>query len=459
MGFIRTLTCFVLSWVCLAATVPALSYADSLVITKTFKYSYRPGDDKETATAYARWGVVEAVLAGGLERITEAGLMAQKPTGLEQMMLGALVIVEMDSHECRKGVCTSSGTVVFDSEKAAQAINGIIGKPEVSGQFRIAKKEKSHALAEADALSARIAGGEKALLVRYKNDVLRGFSWNWYFMGASLAANGRHFEALESFTEFIRLRPGFARAHLARGAVYSKIGQHQRALSDYDMAVDISPGDARNYNSRGVAYYKLGDLRKAILDLTRAIQRDPAMASAYNNRGNAYLDSGNLNDAVADYNKALKIDPGYAEAYNSRGTAYNSLKKPDKALADFTRAIELNPEYPDAFNNRAVTLHRQGKPAKAIADYSMAIRLNSTYAEAYSNRGVAFQQLGKPRQALEDYSNAIFYSPNYTGAYLNRAVLNMNLKKIRQACADAEIACRLGDCRVKSQFQAAGTCK
>ena len=445
--------------VCLAAFAPVPSYAASVVITKTYKYSFRPGDDKETATAYARWRVVEQVLAEGVARITEAGLIARVPTGLEAKMLGAVVIVEMDMHKCLKGVCTSSGTVAFDAGKAAQGINDIVRKPEVYGQFQKAQKERAQAFGEADALSARIAGGETALLLQYRNAVLRGFSWNWYFMGAALAANDRHFEALESFTDFIRLRPGFANAHLARGGVYSSIGQYERALADFNNAVDLSPGDARHFNSRGVAYYKLGNFRMAVLDFTRALERDPGMKSAYNNRGNAYLDSGRPDDAVADYNRALQTDPDYAEAYNSRGTAYNTLEKPAMALADFTRAIELDPEYPDAFNNRAVTLHRQGKGAEAIADYSTAIRLNSTYAEAYSNRGVAFQQQGNLKQAHADYSNAIFHAPRYVGAYLNRARLNYNLKKIKEACADAETACKLGACRVKGQFQAAGACK
>ncbi len=447
-----------LTALCLSALSPVPSYAESMVITRTYKYSYSPGDNKETATAYARWRVVEQVLAEGVERLREAGLMAQEPTGLEANMLGAVVVVEMDSHNCRKAVCTSSGTAAFDSDKAAQSINAILLKPEVYAQFQKAEKESSEAFGEADALSARIAGGEAALIMQYRSAVLRGFAWDWYFMGASLAANGRHFEALESFTEFIRLRPGVARAYLARGALYSSFGQHQKALSDYDKAVDLS-GDARNYNARGLAYYKIGDMRKAVLDFTRAIKRDPGMKNAYNNRGNAYLDSGNPDDAVADYNRALKADPGYAEAYNSRGTAYNSLKKPALALEDFTRAIELDPEYPDAFNNRAVTLHRQGRIAEAIADYSRAIRLNSTYAEAYSNRGVAFQQQGKLKMAHEDYSSAIFYAPFYAGAYLNRAMLNMNMKKTSQACADAQIACKLGDCKVQIKFQDTAACK
>ena len=308
-------------------------------------------------------------------------------------------------------------------------------------------------------------------------------------MGAALAANGRHLEALEFFTEFIRVRPGFARAHLARGAVYSSIGSHKRALSDYDKAVDLSPGDARNYNGRGLAYYKLGDIRKAVLDYTRAIKHDPGMASAYNNRGNAYLDSGKIADAVADYNRALQANPGYAEAYNSRGTAYNTLNKPSMALADFTRALELNPEYPlstaflycfaraasppamraerasaspkaselsfSAFWNCAYT---SGFRNMALMRFAVFSALNATYAEAYSNRGVAFQQQGKLKKAHEDYTNAIFSDPDYAGAYLNRAMLNMNMKKTRQACADAERACKLGDCRVKIQFQDAGSC-
>ncbi len=444
-------------WLVLLITVSPVR-ADTFMTTESHTYSMRPGDTQATVRASARWQALDKAMQKVVTEIKKSGLPVME-TGLEVMILKSVIVPVIDSSKCSESKCSVAVSAVVDSAQAYSAIESTFSRPDTLEYFIRAKKEGADALAEAAQLRLLLEDGDESAQKRYESAVMKGYAWNWYFLGSALLVRGSDFEALEAFDKFITLKPGFSRAYLLRGTIHAKLGRHEMALEDYDRAVALEPDDMQAYNNRGVARYNLKDYRRAILDFTRVLKYAPRMVVAYHNRGNAYLDSGDPNTAIKDYNKALELDPGYAEAYNSRGTAYNTLKMPDKALSDFTHASKLNPNYPDAFNNMGVSLHRKGMLKEAITNYDRAIELNATNAESHNNRGVALQQQGDLKRAHQDYTSAITLSSNYLGAYMNRAMLNMNVKNFIQACSDAATACRLGDCRVRDMLAKDSKCK
>jgi tetratricopeptide (TPR) repeat protein len=237
-------------------------------------------------------------------------------------------------------------------------------------------------------------------------------------------------EAINEFTQAIRLRPKYLYAYFARAYVYDQLEQYSNAIADYNQVVAIDPQYTEAYLNRGaIKYQQLGDVQGALADYNRAIETDTTDASAYFNR--AALKERALNDfqgALGDYNKAIQIDPKFVYAYNNRGyLKYSRLKDLPGAMADYNQAIALSPEFADAYVNRSI-LKAEGlnDGQGAMADVNKAIELRPNDAVAWNNRGlIQADSLNNYPAALNDYNKSIQINPKYATAYLNRG----NLKK------------------------------
>lgn len=172
-------------------------------------------------------------------------------------------------------------------------------------------------------------------------------------------------------------KPDTAFAFFNRAYRLAEERKYPEAIEGYTEAIRLDPDDAVAYNNRGSAYDNSGDYKAAIADYNKAIELKPDFAEAYYNRGNAYSDSGDHKAAIADYNKAIELNPNYSKAYNNRGTAYDNLRDYKTAIADYNEAIELKPDYAMAYRNRGNTYKRMGNDSAAAADFAKARELEA----------------------------------------------------------------------------------
>jgi tetratricopeptide (TPR) repeat protein len=239
-------------------------------------------------------------------------------------------------------------------------------------------------------------------------------------------------EAINEFTQAIRLRPKYLYAYFARAYVYDQLEQYTKAIEDYNQVVAIDPQYTEAYLNRGaIKYQQLGDIQGALADYNRAIETDTTDASAYFNR--AALKERELNDfqgALVDYNKAIQLDPKFVHGYNNRGyLKYSQLNDLPGALADYNQAIAVSPEFADAYVNRSVLkADRLNDAQGALDDVNRAIELRPNNAVAWNNRGLIQASLfDKYPAALNDYNKSIQIDPKYAIAYLNRGNLKKNI--------------------------------
>ena len=68
-------------------------------------------------------------------------------------------------------------------------------------------------------------------------------------------------------------------ASIARGDAYLDDEQYQQAIDSYNEAIRLRPGDAEAWNDRGIAYAYSGETDKAITDYDTAIRLDPGTPS------------------------------------------------------------------------------------------------------------------------------------------------------------------------------------
>ena len=65
-----------------------------------------------------------------------------------------------------------------------------------------------------------------------------------YLLGGELAAEGKIEEAQVQFSEVVRIRPDFARAHLNDGVALAKLGKLDEALKEFQITLQLNPTNA-----------------------------------------------------------------------------------------------------------------------------------------------------------------------------------------------------------------------
>lgn len=114
-------------------------------------------------------------------------------------------------------------------------------------------------------------------------------------------------EAVEAFSEVIRLEPDNWRPYLGRAIAYRNQGDYQNAVKDYDETLRLNPENVTAYAGRGISKRRLGDNQGAIADYTAAIRRDEDYGQAYYNRGLSKLDLNDREGALEDFRRAVEI--------------------------------------------------------------------------------------------------------------------------------------------------------
>jgi len=254
--------------------------------------------------------------------------------------------------------------------------------------------------------------------------------------GVTLAALGRHEEALADFAHAIHVHPGFAQAYYNRGVTLDALGKQEAAIDAYTQTIQLDPDYTLAYNNRGLLLAKQGKQMAALADYTYAIQLDPRDAHAYYNRGNMFAEQGKQEAALVDYTHAIQLSPNYAPAYSSRGATLAALGRQEEALTDFAHAVQLDPDNAQIYSKRGVALAALGRREEALTDYTRAIQLDPDDALMYFNRGNTFDALDRPEEALTDYARAIQLDPHNAPAYFNRGATLAALGRREEALAD-----------------------
>lgn len=183
-------------------------------------------------------------------------------------------------------------------------------------------------------------------------------------------------QAIEAYSQAIKLNPNHADAFNDRGNVYLNKKDYERAMQDYNEAIRLRPGYALAYFNRGLAYQNKADHERAIQDYDEAIRLNPNYAPAFRNRGLTYHRKGAYDRAIQDFDQAIVLDPRVAFVFNNRGLSYSNRKDYDLAIQDYNEAIRLNPNYALAFNNRANAYRNKRDYEHALADYEAAARID-----------------------------------------------------------------------------------
>jgi tetratricopeptide (TPR) repeat protein len=108
--------------------------------------------------------------------------------------------------------------------------------------------------------------------------------------------------------------PDLAIAYERRGYALAKSQQFQDAVQDYTEAIKIKSNEPRIYEERAYAEMKIYAYDKALDDYAELIKLKPKEVRYYNFRAYIYEAKEDNQNAMAENEKALQIDPNNQEA-------------------------------------------------------------------------------------------------------------------------------------------------
>lgn len=270
-------------------------------------------------------------------------------------------------------------------------------------------------------------------------------------------------EAVEDFTQALRLAPNFLEAYINRGIAYQSLQQRQRAIEDYNQALRINPNSADAYANRGQIYFELGKedslrneetfakrdsnewLQRALHDFAQAITLSPAESYLYDRRGRTYEFIGRHQSAVSDFDQSLLLDPGSWVVHVDRGDAYLAIGKNQLALLDYDQALKFEPQSFHAHRGRGQAFYGLGQFQRAIQEYDAEESQYGPFSGVGSYRANASAALAQLKRAIQDYDRIIADNPKNSKAYLSRGNANYGAGLADQASTDWQKACQLGE--------------
>jgi len=140
--------------------------------------------------------------------------------------------------------------------------------------------------------------------------------------GAEAAKNQEWDKAIDSLRKATGLdhkyAPNLAAVYQQRAYAAATNQQFPDAINDYTEALKITPDDSRIYEQRAAVEMKMNDYDKALADYSEAIKLKPNEVRYYGYRSYIYEVKGDINNSMADTEKILKLDPKNQEALNRK---------------------------------------------------------------------------------------------------------------------------------------------
>jgi protein O-GlcNAc transferase len=197
-----------------------------------------------------------------------------------------------------------------------------------------------------------------------------------YNYGVILKSLKRPVEALERFSQALKIDPSVAVTWNNRGTVFNDLRRYDDAIGDFDTAIRLDPQYAEAFSNKGKSLTHLKRLDEASFAFETALKLNPKLAEAWLGRGNVFCDRKQYDDALVAYDRTLALKADLAEAWLGRGNTFQALRRFQDALAAFDRAAALKPHLAEAWIGRGEMLARMKRHEEAVHAYAQVLKID-----------------------------------------------------------------------------------
>jgi len=250
--------------------------------------------------------------------------------------------------------------------------------------------------------------------------------------GSIMKSQERYDEALEDFSEAIKIHHNYPAALSNRGNIHHLMGQYDLALKDFNEALRIKPDGWPIWLNRGILFHKLKNYDFALRDFRLVKRLNSDHPGTYYQSALIYRDVGQLEEAMSEIDLAISKNPKYVKALVVRGNMFRNRGAFDKAIEDFNRVIQIEPLNSDAHNWKGIVHGIKEEYDLAMKEFDLAIQIAPKDAHAYYNKGMVYNDLKQYAKALESIQASISYGKVVNARVLEdiRRLNNVNVNPV-----------------------------
>lgn len=238
-----------------------------------------------------------------------------------------------------------------------------------------------------------------------------------YYIGSSLMALGSYEEAIQNYTELIKLDAKSADAYSSRALCYRYRGETEKSLEDYDAAIQLEPGNYSHYLGKYYLLTENGEGEAATEVLRKASELEVKTSADEYNRAKIHLYQEDYEAALSELSEGFKN--GFKEAYYYIGEIYRIRKDYPKAIYYYDIFIkDGGAVVPNAYNQIASCYIKTGEYDSALQCLEQGIALNhaGTMQVLKKNLIVTYEYLGRFEDAGESLTEYLALYPEDKGA-------------------------------------------
>jgi eukaryotic-like serine/threonine-protein kinase len=216
-------------------------------------------------------------------------------------------------------------------------------------------------------------------------------------------------EAIEAYTNALRLAPDDARAHLGLGQLYLDRNEPKRALPELLAAQQADPGLEGVHAKLGLAYRATSDLSSAVAILKQGVERNPSDQESRYVLGQLLLTMGKDDEGRREMEayRKLQAQMTQTDALFETAVQHAQAGELDRAEQLFRETLRLAPRYAPALHLLGVVLLNRGNPERALEVLQQASASNPLNADIYFQMASAYFRAGKLSEALDMTQRAL----------------------------------------------------
>jgi tetratricopeptide (TPR) repeat protein len=227
---------------------------------------------------------------------------------------------------------------------------------------------------------------------------------------------GKLLQAIDAYSEAIRIKPDDATLYIALARVQIFAGKYDDALVNAEDSLLLNPNSSMANAVHGWALTQKGQYAQADDALNHALQLDPnnGLAHAYKaflygkmTEENAGPTTDPIQTAIDESRLATTLAPNSLEAHWARAYILQLTANGEQAIPEYQQAISINKNIAELHLQLGVTYKGQDAIDQALQEYTLANTLNPSdfRPELYSSR--ALVNVGQYAQAAQYAESAV----------------------------------------------------
>ncbi len=244
--------------------------------------------------------------------------------------------------------------------------------------------------------------------------------------GRVALAEGRHADAVVSFTVALRLDPTQTAALYGRGAAYYELGRLDRALADFRALKTAEPDDDDGLWGELRTLRRLGRADEARALIAAKLDDTPENYAALQQLVALGKADGRLREVLPALDAGLAASPENFGLLSLRGEARAALNDAVGARSDFAAMRQLAGGDPALLNGVCWSQAISGFDLdQALADCDIAAE--SGVAAYVDSRAMVLLHLGRFEEAKAAYDQALAALPNLPASLYGRGLARLAL--------------------------------